>query len=332
MRYNRLTYQFIDPLPEDLTCQKCHQLAYEPQQMKCCSNLYCEPCLPSHLSGWCPSCRKDGESFPDGRSKSRIGKLCVKCPNSLSQCPWEGRLDDVTEHRSQCEKETVPCTYRDIGCEEEMLRDKLKEHEEEMRQTHLDSSMKKIMELQETVRRQNKAIEEMDKRCQLLLQAVTLAPPITVKMNHYPTTVPFGSVLSSDAWISSNFFKGRYKLCLILKQKGKLPDYETEVALIGEQWSDNGELTWPCNGRARVKFLLPELKPPSFELTFQFHLNRPMNECILYNRLLVSKFVHIEDTKVSWAKTPIFVPHLFSTFQSQSKSIQAKIEYVHMES
>ena len=154
-----MTHYFIAPPPKDLKCQKCHQVAYKPHQLKCCNKLHCKSCLPS---GQCRLCRrKEVESFSDGLSNDRIQDLPIKCPNSCAGCLWEGSLGSVMEHHSKCEKETIPCPYKDTGCKAIMLWERLEQHKEEKCLAHLDSSLDIIVKLQETVTTQSQEIKAL---------------------------------------------------------------------------------------------------------------------------------------------------------------------------
>ena len=68
------------------------------------------------------------------------------------------------EHRSKCEKETIPCPYKDIGCKEKMLRERLEQLKEEKCLAHLDDSMENIMQLQEVVGKQTKMIKDITQK------------------------------------------------------------------------------------------------------------------------------------------------------------------------
>ena len=63
--------QFVDPIPDSLTCLICTLLARDPQQTVCCGKVYCRVCLSELKESFsdtkCPQCRKKINSFPDTR-------------------------------------------------------------------------------------------------------------------------------------------------------------------------------------------------------------------------------------------------------------------------
>lgn len=173
-KYNGSEYKFKSKPAPDLYCHECKEIACEPHQMRCnnCSpsTLFCKKCTPT----LCPKCEKPTEIFPDGISNSRILKMVTICPNVIPilrlGCSWEGELQTVAEHRLECPRESVPCPYKVIGCEEIMLRYKVEKHEKDNRDAHLDLAMKKIVsmvtsineltELTATVQKLEKRLEE----------------------------------------------------------------------------------------------------------------------------------------------------------------------------
>ena len=267
-----MSYEFISPLPEDLICQTCQHLAFEPQQMKCCGKLYCLPCLGS--SDWCAVCDEESESSLDVRSDKQIQDLAIKCPNSPDGCSWEGRLGDVTNHRSCCPKEVVSCTYKDIGCNEVLHRDEVKTHEEENWQIHLDYSLKKQILMM-------KRIEQLEEKCaktkdDLVQRGFSDPPILTVTMKK----VDRDSTLSGqgDHWISQAFFQHGYLLQIVLKSvvfhphfnpNSKINTREYLFTLVGSNIQEN--VTWPCCGTC-----IFTLKHMSSELKIKFSFEKPM--------------------------------------------------------
>ena len=91
--------------------------------------------LHNHLKNECPN-----REHPCPHCKT-IGRYCdittthldtclkleIPCPNI--GCDFEIPRCDLSNHQSTCQFEKVPCTYAEIGCEEEPLRKDLEQHE-----------------------------------------------------------------------------------------------------------------------------------------------------------------------------------------------------------
>ena len=78
--------------------------------------------------------------------------MCPNAPSGL-ECEWIGELQDVPEHRQQeCMRERVLCAYSEIGCVELMCRSDFEAHEEAHLRSHLDLSMKTVVNLVTTVK------------------------------------------------------------------------------------------------------------------------------------------------------------------------------------
>ena len=81
----------VDP-PNKCICHICKLVACDPQQVTCCSNIYCKTCLQQLKDKGsefnCPTCRKPltGNYFKDGRAEREIKSLRVYCSNTDSGC------------------------------------------------------------------------------------------------------------------------------------------------------------------------------------------------------------------------------------------------------
>uniref|UniRef100_A0A1X7T9P5 RING-type domain-containing protein n=1 Tax=Amphimedon queenslandica TaxID=400682 RepID=A0A1X7T9P5_AMPQE len=120
-----------DP-PDEYQCHICTLVARDPQQVSCCSNIYCESCLDTLKEkgqGFiCPTCRSslEGKYFKDGRAERGIKSLKVYCTNTDSGCQWMGTIKDIDTHlNNSCTYQLVPCTN---GCGEKIRRSTLKKH------------------------------------------------------------------------------------------------------------------------------------------------------------------------------------------------------------
>ena len=73
----------------------------------------------------------------------------VPCPNI--GCDDKVPRCDLSNHRSTCQFEKVPCTYAEIGCEEEPLRKDIEQHENDDA-VHLHLAIKTVNELQKRIK------------------------------------------------------------------------------------------------------------------------------------------------------------------------------------
>ena len=160
--YNGSKYHFIEPPSNTLLCQECKDIPYEPHQMPCCHSLFCKKCITLST---CTKCYVHGKAVPDLRSNKLIQELTVWCPNSFAGglgCEWKGRLGEVPHHRNVCPRELISCLYGVVGCEEKLHRNKMKNHERENRDAHLNLAMKKVVSLSTTVNDLQERVKLLD--------------------------------------------------------------------------------------------------------------------------------------------------------------------------
>ncbi|XP_011407488.1 PREDICTED: TNF receptor-associated factor 4-like [Amphimedon queenslandica] len=130
--YGGYSYNFVtcDP-PDEYLCHICTLVARDPQQVTCCSNIYCKSCLDTLKEkgqGFiCPTCRSslEGKYFKDGRVERGIKSLKVYCTNTDSGCQWKGTIKDIDTHLHSCPYQLVPCTNE---CGAMIRRSSLKTH------------------------------------------------------------------------------------------------------------------------------------------------------------------------------------------------------------
>ena len=67
----------------------------------------------------------------------------------------------MSDHRKECPREPISCSYSVVGCGEKMYRSKLEEHEIESREIHLNLAMKKVVSLTTTVEELCESVEQL---------------------------------------------------------------------------------------------------------------------------------------------------------------------------
>ena len=110
---------FVDKVPERLTCQICAKPFRDPHLVVCCGKHYCGSCLTTSFNKMsaerCPHCRAKGEKFKyvDHKGlKSEISELEIYCPKRDKGCKWVGQLGHLDTHqasRDGCDYEEIPC-------------------------------------------------------------------------------------------------------------------------------------------------------------------------------------------------------------------------------
>ena len=252
MLYANKKYEFVETVPQDLLCQKCSQLASDPHQMKCCHKLYCESCLPKksnryHRNTSFQECSKGNhkqyESFPDGRSNARIQSLKIMCANNSDGCEWQGELRNLEEHRTQCQKEKIPCNFQEIGCRVLVCRDSVKEHEAQDREIHLDCAMKTIV----NVKKANSDLQQQLGNLQKVVEQNHQELKIEIAQCHYPPVTLHLLGLNNDqssfqgkVWHTDCFYTHRqgYKVCLcfaavpVQSRDSIQPSFESLIRLV----------------------------------------------------------------------------------------------------
>ncbi len=112
-------YDFVDEVPDRLTCQICAKPFRDPHLVVCCGKHYCESCLTTSFLKTsvknCPHCRAKGNKFQYVNHKglkSEISELVIYCPKRDKGCKWEGQLGHLDAHQTSkygCDYEIIPC-------------------------------------------------------------------------------------------------------------------------------------------------------------------------------------------------------------------------------
>ena len=121
-------FDFLEQLPDELTCSICQLVLRDPHLTSCCGHHFCQSCVARILAEWnpCPLCK--GTSFTTFLDKSfqrKINELGVLCPRSEDGCTWTGTVGTVTNHLD------ADCQYVEVECElckEDIQRKNLDEH------------------------------------------------------------------------------------------------------------------------------------------------------------------------------------------------------------
>ena len=115
-------YEFVDTPLDMLICKICCYPSREPYLSDCCGHTFCKSCLRGYevsvkhpltegaSSGGCPMCRS--EEFKCVRNKQTeraIKNLKVFCTNKKEGCGWQGEINDIDKHVTQCQYQMVDC-------------------------------------------------------------------------------------------------------------------------------------------------------------------------------------------------------------------------------
>ncbi len=110
-------YEFVEDLPEELTCFICMKVLCQPQLMNCCEQPFCKSCLEKwwEKNKSCPHCRSPNFETVLLRQKSRkVGELKVYCPNKQYGCKFILKINGYDNHLSTTN--TEGCQYITQSC------------------------------------------------------------------------------------------------------------------------------------------------------------------------------------------------------------------------
>jgi len=122
-------FEFIEDLPEDLTCTLCHYALKNPVQIEVCGHTFCEDCFnqskdhaaKNSTDFCCPIDRQVidiARVFKNKADERKVLNLNVKCRYFVDECDWIGELRDVSEHETNCLKNK---SVRDKTSEVDMI-------------------------------------------------------------------------------------------------------------------------------------------------------------------------------------------------------------------
>ncbi len=150
---------FLSPVPEDLKCGSCTQVAREALLTDCCGEVFCKACIVS-VAKSCPLCGE--ESFmtvANKRDQRKIAALEVRCANHEQGCEWTGRLEQFDAHYSECKSKGQPESDMDWNARTASAMKEMERRLEESIQKQV-LSMRDV--LQEKIEQKEKRIEQLE--------------------------------------------------------------------------------------------------------------------------------------------------------------------------
>lgn len=199
-----------------------------------CDDEVCRSDLEKHLESECslrphrcPHCNEEGtyEDITGEHLESICPMIEISCPNE--GCEFREKQIIVGYHRASCPKERLQCEYEGIGCDEEVTRDTLKEHNEQYLQQHLKLAMEKA------------AVQQSNFQ----------TPPRVFKMPYFKLHRE-----SHGRWESPAFYShpGGYKM--IISVEINRNDYLSLYVHLVDGENDHN-LIWPFRGKVTIELL-----------------------------------------------------------------------------
>ena len=185
----------------------------------------------------CPHCQEAGEYWE--RTTEHLDECpMVEVPCPKRRCETHLMRRDLLKHRKECLFEKVPCKFSIIGCEEEIERKDLAEHEGDTQQ-HLQLAV-------ETVQQQQIKIGNM--------QAQYREMPMPYKFTNFNQHKTADDRIYSPAFYTSP--KG-YKMCISVNANGVGEGENTHVSVyVYFMKGENDDyLPWPFSGKVTVELL-----------------------------------------------------------------------------
>jgi len=221
-------YDFIEVLPDDLTCTLCHFAYKQPVQIEDCGHKFCKECFQqmkdhnetNSLDLCCPIDRQlidVARVFKDKSDERRVFNLMVKCPNFGDKCDWTGELREVLIHETTCCKnETM--SHKEL----KQLLNRMNELESKVK-----INEQKLVEKDKQIEDQNKQIEEQKEKVLSLQQAQNnmVVPNIKIDNNFSPVSTAYQwkfnptEVKSGSKLYSPPFYNGVNSYCFQLRVK-----------------------------------------------------------------------------------------------------------------
>jgi len=165
-------FEFIEDLPEDLTCTLCHYALKNPVQIEVCGHTFCEDCFnqskdhaaKNSTDFCCPIDRQVidiARVFKNKADERKVLNLTVKCRYFVDECDWIGELRDVSEHETNCLKNK---SVRDKTSEVDMIQllNRMTELESKLQtnEENVKTNEKKLAEKDQQIENQCKINDE----------------------------------------------------------------------------------------------------------------------------------------------------------------------------
>ncbi|XP_065901589.1 TNF receptor-associated factor 4-like [Dysidea avara] len=268
-------YEFTAVVPDRLVCKVCHQPSRNPHLSECCGHTFCKSCVDEVKDSYhndCPMCRNEEFSTILNKQIDREVKgLTVHCTNSEDGCTWSGEVRALSAHRGTCDYEMVQCEYHGIGCEEEMYRKDLSDHNKENAQKHLALSVTELKNLRQFTHQLMMGglgvvrswPMQLDSLSTMTETSGDLVCPVVVKVPEFTS-----KKRDKEEWYSNSFYSHNrgYKMCLRVDPSGNDPDPDDDdddnaesshmsVYLYLMKGPYDDELTWPLREEFEVKLL-----------------------------------------------------------------------------
>ena len=228
----------------------------------------------------CPHCQEAGEF------KERTTTHLKECPMKEVPCPkrrCNTRLPrrDLPKHRLKCLFEKVPCKFSLIGCNEEVLRKDLKQHEGDS-QLHLQLAIEIVNQQQITIRNQDNMLTQLKAR----------EMPIKYKFTDYDHHKTADDTIHSPGFYTS---PGGYKMCISVDASGKYGEDKgtyVSVYVYLMKGENDDHLPWPFTGRVTVE-LLNQLEDRNHYLkTIMFIPDEPSSQRVVKKEKSCSGWGH----------------------------------------
>lgn len=212
----------------------------------------------------CPHCEEEGEY------KERMTTHLKECPMMEVPCPKRRCKEsilrrDLPKHRRKCLFEKVHCKYSTFGCEKQVLRKDLAEHEGDTEQ-HLQMAIDTVHEQQITINKQKLTLREQDN---MLANLRSTEMPMKYKL------VGFKKLKSTNKEAFSPVFytsPGGYKMCASVNANGNGEGRDTHVSVFAclMKGENDDHLPWPFTGTVTVELLnqLEDDNHYSVDITF----------------------------------------------------------------
>ena len=108
---------FIDSIPDSLSCPVCLLPFRNPHQLDCCGIKICATCVGriDAADQPCPQCRESFVHIQDKGTTRQVLGLKTRCSRNKDGCKWEGELRHLYTHNKSKTHEKEKCELMGIG-------------------------------------------------------------------------------------------------------------------------------------------------------------------------------------------------------------------------